>query len=308
MRLKKVEQGEGLFRKLLIIFISIVSGMRLPDAARIVMYHRDFYGKPMTMWTQAAMRGESCWSVGERELFAALTAKWNSCPFCINAHGTIASLVLNKTLVKELLDGSHPPNLPPKLRIILDFLEILAKTPDELTKEQIVAVLQNGISTQEFEDAVAVVALFSITVRCANALNFAALSDEDQIRAAKRMLAQGYVFGKDKMDGHPDHPALAEELRSRVLERPRLTDISLRQAIASRATGGAAVAEPIYDHLAQQVGQYSYKITDEQIEKVVQKTGSEKATFELITAAAVGAGLYRWDKGLSILQEANGSS
>jgi len=307
MRLKKVERGDGVFRILLIRFVSIVSGMRLPDAARIVMYHRDFYGKPMTVWTQAAMRGESRWSVGERELFAAMTAKWNSCPFCINAHGAIASLVLNKTLVKESLDDFRQANLPSKLHIILDFLEILAKTPDELTNEQVVAVLRNGISTQELEDAIAVVALFSITVRCANTLNFAALSDEDESRAAKRMLTQGYVFGKDKMDGHPDHQALAEELRSRVLEGPGLTDISLRQAIAGRATGGSAVAESTYDSLAQQIGQSSYKITDEQIGKVVQKAGSEKATFELITAAAVGSGLYRWNKGLSLLQEANGN-
>jgi hypothetical protein len=196
----------------------------------------------------------------------------------------------------------------PSLHIILAFLEILTKTPDELTKEQVADVLQNEISTQELEDAIAVVALFSITVRCANTFNFSPLSDEDQSRAAKRMLAQGYVFGKDKMDGHPDHRTLAEELRSCVLEGPGLTDISLRQATASRAAGSTSVAEPTYDSMAQQIGQNSYKITDEQIEKVVQKAGSEKAAFELITAAAVGSGLYRWNKGLGLLQEANGNS
>jgi hypothetical protein len=51
---RQVEKGDGFFHALLIRFISIVSGMRLPDAARIVMYHQDFYGKPMSAWTQAA--------------------------------------------------------------------------------------------------------------------------------------------------------------------------------------------------------------------------------------------------------------
>ena len=65
------------------------------------------------LWTQAAMRGESNWSVGERELFAAMTAKWNQCPFCIKAYGAIASLVLDKTLVQAAVDDSQQTKLPP---------------------------------------------------------------------------------------------------------------------------------------------------------------------------------------------------
>src|ERR1700748_2669340 len=112
MRLNKVEKGDGFLHALLFRFISLVSGMRLPDAARIVMYHEDFYGKPMTTWTQAAMRGESSWSVGERELFAAMTARWNSCTFCVKAHTAIASLALNKTMVDETVEDFRQAKLP----------------------------------------------------------------------------------------------------------------------------------------------------------------------------------------------------
>jgi uncharacterized peroxidase-related enzyme len=307
MRLSKVEKGDGFFRALLIRFISMVSGMRLPDAARIVMYHEDFYGKPMTAWTQAAMRGESSWSVGERELFAAMTAKWNSCTFCIRAHSAIASLALDKTLVKAALEDFRQAKLPSRLHAILVFLEIFTKKPDELTAEHVVTLLHNGITQQELEDAMAVVTLFSITVRLADTFNFAVPGDKDFSRAAPRMLAQGYVFGKSKIHGHPDHRALAEVLRKRVLEGPGITDIALRQAIARRATGGPAIAEAAYDDLAQQIGQIAYKVTDEQVKKVVQKTENEKVAFELIVAAAVGAGLYRWQKGLGVLKEATGA-
>jgi hypothetical protein len=153
----------------------------------------------------------------------------------------------------------------------------------------------------------AVVTLFSITVRLADAFNFAIPGDSDFSRAAPRMLAQGYVFGKSKLQGHPDHRALAEVLRKRVLEGPGVTDIALRQAMAKRATGAPAVREAAYDDLALQIGQTAYNVTDEQVKKVVQKTGNEKAAFELIVAAAVGAGLYRWQKGLSILKETAGA-
>jgi len=106
------------------------------------------------------------------------------------------------------------------------------------------------------------------------------------------------------MHCHPDHRALAEALRQRVLEGPGITDIVLRQTIADRATGAPSVGEAAYDDLAQQIGQAAYKVTDEQVNKAVQKTGNEKASFELIVAAAVGAGFYRWQKGLSVLKEA----
>src|SRR6185312_885992 len=87
MRLPEIDRGDGLTNRLLIGFISTVSGIRLPDAARVAFYHKNFFGTPMGAWTQAAMRGPSTWSVGERELMAAMVAKWNSCAFCVGAHG-----------------------------------------------------------------------------------------------------------------------------------------------------------------------------------------------------------------------------
>ncbi len=307
MRLRNVEKGDGFFHALLFRFISMVSGMRLPDAARIVMYHEDFYGKPMAAWTQAAMRGESSWTVGERELFAAMTAKWNSCTFCIRAHSAIASLVLDKALVKAALEDFRQAKLPSKLYTILVFLEVFAKTPNELTAQHALAVIHNGITQQELEDAMAVVTLFSITVRLADAFNFAIPADSDFSHAAPRMLAKGYLFGKSEFHGHPDHQALAEVLRQRVLEGPGITDIALRQAMAKRATGGPAAGDAAYNDLALQIGHAAYKVTDEQVKKVFRKTGNEKAAFELIVAAAVGAGFYRWQKGINVLEEALGA-
>lgn len=303
MRLQQVEKGDGFFQALLFRFISMVSGMRLPDPARIVMYHEDFYGKPMTAWTQAAMRGESSWSVGERELFAAMTAKWNACSFCVQAHSAIASLAMDKTLVNATLDDFNKAELSSKLHTILSFLEIFSKTPNELTAEHVRTLSNNGITEQEAEDAMAVATVFGITVRLADTLNFAMLNEEDSAKGAERMLKQGYVFGKSKMHGHPDHRTLAEALRKRILEGPGKIDALLRQAMAKRASGGPAVADRAYDELAVQIGEAAYKITDSQVGKVAQKAGSEKAAFELIVAAAVGAGLSRWQKGLGLLNE-----
>jgi hypothetical protein len=101
-----------------------------------------------------------------------------------------------------------------------------------------------------------------------------------------------------------DHGALAEALRRRVFEGPGATDAALREAVALSATGGAP-APPPYDALARQIGQSASRTTDLQVASVVRATGSEKAAFELIIAAAAGAGLQRWQKAIEVLEEAH---
>ena len=60
------------------------------------------------------------------------------------------------------------------------------------------------------------------------------------------------------------------------------------------AAGGPAMAT-LYDDLARQIGEFATGVTDEQVMSVVQAIVSEKAAFEVIAAAALGAGLLRWE-------------
>ena len=81
MRLRAVERGHRLPQKLMIGFIGLVSRRRVPDIVRTLLYRPRFFGRPMSEWTQAVMRGPSPWSVGERELFAAFASRLNQCIF-----------------------------------------------------------------------------------------------------------------------------------------------------------------------------------------------------------------------------------
>jgi hypothetical protein len=103
--------------------------------------------------------------------------------------------------------------------------------------------------------------------------------------------------------GPPDHRRLAEALRRHVLEHRSETDCALRQAAAARAAGGPPTDSP-YDSLAYQIGVAAHRVTDEQVARVVEVIGGQRAAFELIIAAAVGAGLCRWQAGLRALAEA----
>jgi AhpD family alkylhydroperoxidase len=101
MRLPEIDRGDDFAHRLLIG--STVSGISLPDAARVAFSHKDFFGASMGAWTQAAMRGPSTWSVGERELMVAMIAKWNSCAFCVGAHGAVAAKTMERPLVDAVL-------------------------------------------------------------------------------------------------------------------------------------------------------------------------------------------------------------
>ena len=193
MRLSEIDRGDGLANRLLIRFISMVSGMRLPDVARVAFYHKAFLGVPMGAWTQAAMRGPSAWSIGDRELMAAMVAKWNSCPFCVGAHGAVAAKEMPRSSVDAVLADFRTAAIATGLKAALEFLEIMTRRPMDLTPEHAKAVLRTGVSPEALTDAIAVGALFNVITRYANALDFAMPTPEEFGRAAKMLLKRGYA-------------------------------------------------------------------------------------------------------------------
>lgn len=103
--------------------------------------------------------------------------------------------------------------------------------------------------------------------------------------------------------GLASHQSFLDALRRRVLEGPGETDPALRRRVAARASGGPSIESP-YDDLAHQIGKAAHRTTDAQVASVLAAAGSEKATFELIVAAATGAGLRRWQQAIKALKAA----
>src|SRR5260370_37172079 len=89
----------------------------------------------------------------------------------------------------------------------------------------------------------------------------------------------------------PDHRALAEALRYRVLEGRGASDHATRKAAADRAGGGPAMAAP-YDDLASQIGECSHRVTAAQAGGDEHGAGSEVVSFEH-NAASTSRGALR---------------
>jgi len=81
VRVEKVATGHTLLTKLLLKVMPWMTGFDVPDVVRTLTYRPQFFGKPMGKYFQEVLRGDSEWSVGERELFAAFTSAINRCVF-----------------------------------------------------------------------------------------------------------------------------------------------------------------------------------------------------------------------------------
>jgi uncharacterized peroxidase-related enzyme len=192
MRLEILNSGYKWGTKMLFGFIGLVSGQRLPDAARIVFYRPDFYGTPMTTFTQAAMRGPSAWSVGDRELMAAYVAKVNECEFCVKAHTAVATLAYqDEARVAAVLADLETAPIEDPLRATLCLLGKLSRE-HTVDVNDMRAVLAAGVTREQVEDALAVCFAFNMTTRLADTFDFEVPGLAGFMAGAKHLLSRGY--------------------------------------------------------------------------------------------------------------------
>src|SRR2546429_4390133 len=92
MRLRAVEHRHRLPERLKLALIRVVSGRRVPDVVKTLLYRPEFFGRAMCEWTQAVMRGPSAWSAGARGLVDAFPSRLKQCMILTESHGADASL------------------------------------------------------------------------------------------------------------------------------------------------------------------------------------------------------------------------
>ncbi|HVH89388.1 MAG TPA: hypothetical protein VM912_21915 [Terriglobales bacterium] len=81
MRLSILDNGHTVATKAMFAFIRMVTRQPVLDVIKLGKYRSNFYGTPMGRVIHEAMRGPSIWSVGDRELMAAIVSKINECEF-----------------------------------------------------------------------------------------------------------------------------------------------------------------------------------------------------------------------------------
>jgi AhpD family alkylhydroperoxidase len=192
MRLAILDRGHGIGAKALFAVIRAVSRRPVLDVIKLAKYRADFYGGPMQAVTHEAMRGPSAWSVGDRELMAALVAKTNRSEWCTAAHSAVAAGAYHdEARVSSVLADLETAAIEEPLRATLRMLRKLTRE-HAVDADDMRRVLAAGASREQVEDALAVGFAFNTTDRLANAFAFEVLGQEGFEAGAKYLLKRGY--------------------------------------------------------------------------------------------------------------------
>jgi AhpD family alkylhydroperoxidase len=192
MRLAILDSGHSFRMKVLFAFIRAISRLPVPDAVKLNRYRADFYGTPMRVLTQIAMRGLSAWSVGDRELMGALVSQTNSCEVCTKTHAGVAALAYqDEAKVSAALADLETVAIEEPLRATLRMLRKLTRE-HRVDADDMRAVLAAGAVREQIEDALAVCFTFNTVDRLSRTFGFVVASPKAFEAGAKFLFARGY--------------------------------------------------------------------------------------------------------------------
>lgn len=178
-------------------FARLVMGAS-PDVFRVHMFRQEVFGGPYGETTQDALRGESDWSRGERELFAATVSSLHGCQFCSRAHGTFAKAELRRE--GAAYDPTTLAGAPERVRAARDLLEAIAN--DEPVEKPIEALRLAGADDDAIEDVIDIATSFTIINRIADALQFDMPNDRGFARMTPVLRQLGYRAPGWNAGGH----------------------------------------------------------------------------------------------------------
>ncbi len=192
MRLAILDSGHSLGTKALFALIGAVSRQPVLDVIKVVKYRADFYGGPMQRVTHDAMRRPSAWSVGDRELMAALIAKTNKCEWCKKAHTAVAERAYGDAAkVSAALSDLETAVIEGPLRATLRMLRKLSRE-HSVDVDDMRAALAAGVSREQLEDALAVCFSSNTVSRLADSFEFSLPGPKAFEAGAKYLIARGY--------------------------------------------------------------------------------------------------------------------
>jgi uncharacterized peroxidase-related enzyme len=153
--------------------------------------------KPLGELTEAAMRGPSPFTQGERELIAAYVSGLNACHYCHNTHVAVAAACgVEPALIQALLADLDTAPVPAKMKPILRYAKKLTASPARMTEADAAAVYDAGWGDDALYSTVLVTALFNFYNRLVDGVGLA-LPEGYPAEAGKRLSTTGYdVFAQ----------------------------------------------------------------------------------------------------------------
>lgn len=192
MRLAILDNGHRFSAKVLFAIMRTISRLPVPDAVKLNRYRPDFYGMPMRVLTQKAMRGPSAWSVGDRELMGACISQMNECQVCTKTHAGVAALAYrDEAKVSAVLSNLETAPIDERLRATIRMLRNLTRHRS-VNADDMRELLAAGVSRAQIEDALAVAFVFNTVDRLSRTFGWVVSGPRAFAAGAKFLLARGY--------------------------------------------------------------------------------------------------------------------
>jgi uncharacterized peroxidase-related enzyme len=152
--------------------ICVVSPGAPVDILKAFMYRPDSFGKPFCALAHTLMRGRSDWSEGDREALGAFVSDLNRCNHCATAHCEVASLIVGRAKMRDVLENNTDPGCQTKLHAFRDFAAKVTLSPESVKSDDAVPLRTANLTDNAIVDGMLIVAGFNLINRVASALHF----------------------------------------------------------------------------------------------------------------------------------------
>ena len=151
-------------------------------------------GRPLIEFHEALLRGDSPFTVPEREMMAAYVSGVNACQYCHGAHTAAAKQFgVSERLITDALRDVSTSGVPPKLVPVLEFIRKLTLTPTGMTQADADAVYAAGWSERALYDAVQICCLYNFMNRFVEGIGLTPIPDQFDMEG--RLIKEGSYKG-----------------------------------------------------------------------------------------------------------------
>lgn len=191
MKLDNVTNDHNWRAKFKLMVFRAVGGTP-PDIVRLLLYRPEFFGRPMCTYIDRVLRGDSSFSVGERELLAAWVSSLNNCEFCYGSHRALATKALGKAVVDEAFADFETSSLSEPTRGAMAFVKKLVTQPGDFDSVDVVNGAARGLTDEAMEELVHITTIFCTINMLADSLGFKVPTASAFARMSGPLLKHGY--------------------------------------------------------------------------------------------------------------------
>lgn len=153
--------------------------------------------KPLGEFSEAAMRGPSPFTQGQRELIAAYVSGLNVCAYCHTTHVAVAATCgFSPGLFESLLADVETAPIEDRMKPILNYAKKLTLNPARINAADAASIYDAGWGDDALYSTVMVTALFNFYNRLTDGVGLD-LPEGYEVEAGERLATRGYdVFAQ----------------------------------------------------------------------------------------------------------------